>query len=63
MERLGVLLKAIWPDSENVEKTIVFLAFWSLGRSWRRLGSILEASWSVLERLGSVSKRLRAVLE
>ena len=62
MERLVASVQAIWPDTENVEKPLVFLAFWSLGRSWRRLGSVLEASWSALERLGSVSKHLRAVL-
>ncbi len=59
-EPLGALLKAIWPDTENVEKPLVFLAFGSLGRSWRRLGSVLEASWSVLERLRGILKRLVA---
>ena len=44
---LGPLLKAIWPETEKVEKPLVFLAFWSLGRSGRRLGGVLEASWSV----------------
>ena len=41
-ERLGALLKDIWQDTENVEKPLGVLAFWSLGRSWRRLGSVLE---------------------
>ena len=49
MELLGALLKAIWPDTGTVETPLVILASWSLGRSWRRLGSVLEASWSVLE--------------
>jgi hypothetical protein len=50
--RLGALLKAIWPDSENVEKPLCprFLEPWPL----------LEASWSVLERLRGVLKRLGA---
>ena len=59
MERLGALLQAIWPEAENVEKPLVFLAFWSLGRSWRpleaswsRLGGVLELSWS---RLGAAA--------
>ena len=71
-EPLGALLKAIWPETENVENPMVFLALWSLGRSWRRLGGVLErlggvseASWRVLEvswrRLGGVLKRLGAV--
>ena len=58
LERLGALLQAIWPDAENVEKPLVFLAFWSLGRSWRpleaswsRLGDVLEPSWSDLKLL------------
>ena len=42
MKRLEALLKAIWPDSENVEKPLVFLAFSSLGRSWKRLRGLLE---------------------
>ena len=45
MKRLGAPLQAIWPDAENVEKPLVFLVCWSLGRSWRALG----ASWSVLK--------------
>ena len=59
LERLGALLQAIWPDAENVEKPLVFLAFWSPGRSWRpleaswsRLGGVLELSWS---RLGAAA--------
>ena len=59
MKRLGALLQAIWPDDENVEKPLVFLAFWSPGRSWKRLGGllerlvgVLEASWS---RLGATA--------
>ena len=58
MEGLGALLKAILPDAENVEKPLVFLGFWSLGRSWRpldaswsRLGDVLEPSWSDLKLL------------
>jgi hypothetical protein len=47
LEPLGALLKAIWPETEKVEKPLVFLAFWSLGRSGRRLDGVLEASWSV----------------
>ena len=46
LKRLGALLQAIWPDTENVENTLVVLAFLSLGRSWRPLG----ASWG---RLGA----------
>ena len=53
LERLGALLQAIWPDAENVEKPLVFLAVWSLGRSWRPLG----ASW---RRLGASKRRLEA---
>jgi hypothetical protein len=49
LERLGALLKMIWPDAENVEKPLVFLCFWRLGRSWKRLGDVLEASGSVLK--------------
>ena len=33
LKRLGALLQAIWPDAENVEKLLVFLVCWSLGRS------------------------------
>ena len=54
-KRLGALLQAIWPDTENVEKPLVFLVFWSMGRSWgtlgpswRRLEDVLEPSWSCL---------------
>jgi hypothetical protein len=35
LKRLGALrtlLKAVWPDTGNVEKQLVVLAFWSLGR-------------------------------
>ena len=39
LERLGALLQAIWPDAENVEKPLVFLCFWTLGRSCNRLGA------------------------
>ena len=42
MKRLEALLKAIWPDAENIEKPLVFLAFSSLGRSWKRLRGLLE---------------------
>ena len=42
IKRLEALVKAIWPDAENVEKPLVFLAFWSLGRSWKRLRGLLE---------------------
>ncbi len=59
LERLGALLQAFWPDAENVEKPLVFLAFSSLGRSWTpleaswsRLGGVLELSWS---RLGAAA--------
>ena len=58
MERLGALLQAIWPDAENVEKPFIVLAFWSPGRSWKRLEasqSVLEASW---RRLGAVLELL-----
>jgi hypothetical protein len=52
LELLAALLKAIWPDTENVDKSLSVLAFWSLGRSWRHLGSVLErlggeGSWSL----------------
>ena len=42
MKRLEALLTAMWPDAENVEKTLVFLALSSLGRSWKRLRGLLE---------------------
>ena len=42
MKRLEALLKAIWPDAENVENPLVFLSFSSLGRAWKRLRSLLE---------------------
>ena len=42
MKRIEALLKAIWPDAENVEKPLVVLAFSSLGRSWKRLRGLLE---------------------
>jgi hypothetical protein len=55
VERRGALLQAIWPDMKNAEKPLVFLAFWSPGRSWKRLrgllerrGAVLETSWSDL---------------
>ena len=42
LKRLGALLQAIWPDAENVEKPLVFLALWSLGGFLERLGDVLE---------------------
>ena len=60
MERLRALLKAIWPDAENVEKPLVFLVFsrirrfWEPCAFWMRLGGVLERLGSVLERLGGV---------
>ena len=48
LERLEALLQAIWPDAENVEKPLVFLAVWSPDRSWKHLRGVLEASWSCL---------------
>ena len=42
MKRLEALLKASWPDAENVEKPLIVLAFSSLGRSWKRLRGLLE---------------------
>ena len=52
MELLGALLKAIWPDAENVENPSIFLVFGALAA----VGGVLEASrkhlgasWSVLE--------------
>jgi hypothetical protein len=63
LKRLGALLQAIWRDAEDVEKALVFLGFWTLGRSWRLLGGLLEASSSVLERVRVVLKRLVAILE
>ena len=60
MERLGALLQAIWRDAENVEKTVVFLCVLTLGRSWRLIGGLLEATSSLLERLRVVLKRLEA---
>ena len=44
LNRIAALLQATWPDAENVEKPLVFLALWSPGRSWKRLG----ASWKLL---------------
>ena len=59
LKRLGALLQAIWPDDENVEKPLVFLAFWSPGRSWKRLGGLLERLGGILEtswsRLGAAA--------
>ena len=59
LKRLGALLQAIWPDAENVDKPLVFLAFWSPGRSWKRLGGLLERLGGVLEtswsRLGAAA--------
>jgi 2-hydroxychromene-2-carboxylate isomerase len=55
MKRLEALLKAIWPDAENVEKPMVFFAF----RALDALGSVLEASWSVFKRLKSILKRIK----
>ena len=48
MERLGALLKAIWPDAENVEKPLVFFGFGALaalGTVLERLGGVLKTSW------------------
>ena len=42
MERLVASLQAIWPDDENVEKPLVFICFWTLGRSWRPLVFVFE---------------------
>ena len=42
MKRIDALLKAMWPDAENIAKPLVFLAFSSLGSSWKRLRSLLE---------------------
>jgi hypothetical protein len=42
IKRLEALVKAIWPEEENVEKPLVFLGFSSLGRSWKRLRGLLE---------------------
>jgi hypothetical protein len=59
LKRVGALLQAIWPDDENVGKPFVFLAFWSPGRSWKRLGGFLERLGGVLEtswsRLGAAA--------
>ena len=59
MKRLGALLQAIWPDAENVEKPLVVLAFWGPGRSWKRLGGLLERLGGILEtswsRLGAAA--------
>ena len=54
LKRLGALLKAIWPDTEKVEKPLVFFVFRSLGRSWRRLRRVLEGlggTWKGLDSL------------
>ncbi len=53
MKRFGALLQAIWPDAEHLEKPLVLLAFWSFSRSWRPLGSVLDASWRPLGCFGS----------
>jgi hypothetical protein len=49
----------MWPDAENVEKPLIFLAFWGPGRSWKRLGGLLERLGGVLEtswsRLGAAA--------
>ncbi len=52
-------MEANWYSGVNVDKPLVFLACWSLGRSWRpleaswsRLGGVLELSWS---RLGAAA--------
>ena len=59
MKHLGALLQAIWRDAENVENTLVFLCFGALGRSWKRLGGLLERLGSILEtswsRLGAAA--------
>ena len=63
----------MWPDTENVEKALVFLVvlrirrFWEPCVSWKRLGCVLERLGSVLEGLGAVLEpswgRLGGVLE
>ena len=63
MKRLEARLKAIWPDAENVEKPLVFLVLWSLGRSWKRLRGLLERLGGVLMRLRGSEERLRASSE
>ena len=62
LEPLEALFNAIWPETEHVQKQMVFLVLGSLSRSWRRrgsvserLGGVLEASWSVLKPSGAVS--------
>ncbi len=56
---LVVVWQSIWPAAENVEKPLVFLAFWSPGRSWKRLGGVLERLGGILEpswsRLGAAA--------
>ena len=59
LKRLGALLQAMWPDAENVEKPLVFLACWGPGRFWKRLGGLLERLGGILEtswsRLGAAA--------
>ena len=66
LKRLENLLKTSCADTENVEKPfVVFLYFGRVASfgSLARLGSIFEASWAVLERLGCVLERLGGILE
>ena len=55
IKRLEALVKAIWPDAENVENHWFSFVF----RALDALGSVLEASWSVFERLKSILKRIK----
>ena len=51
MERLGALLQVIYPDAENVENhwlSLLFGASAALGGLLKRLGAVLEPSWSFL---------------
>ena len=59
-------MKTSCNDTENVEKPLFFLVFvreFATFGSLPRLGSILEASWAVLERLGGVLERLGGILD
>ena len=55
MKRIEALLKASWPDAENVEKPLVSLAFSSLGRSPKRLRGLFERLKSILKRIKRLS--------